>query len=120
MKRGEFTGLLERNGNNDQLTALKLLLLSRAAIRSSAGEKWAAVVVKSRLDDGNCRSEAHFNITCLSDFVQMDGFQTDEGHIEQDGYHYHQLTVFWGDGKSIYEAQHRLGEVDQQLLVSAS
>ncbi len=126
MDRGEIIGLLQdasRPEDGDEHSVdgnLKLRLLGTIMINSQQNKEYAAVTVKARSNSPIELSDSFGQIIRLSSFAQQEGFQTDEAQHEQDGYTYHQLTVFWGAGKDTFEQQLRLGKFDLEHLISAA
>ncbi len=136
MERGEFKKTVESATNYADTTLVDtaseeafleanrprfiLELFAQITEQASKGEKWASVTGKAHANSAKERSLLHLLIINTSHFMQMDGFQTDEAVTEADGYRYHQLTVFWADGKDKYEHElHRLRTMDDELLDQA-
>jgi len=103
-----------------RVTFLQAQLYGSVALRAQEGEKWASIATSAKEISDTRRSLMHTSMIRLSGLVQIDGFQTDDAYTSLDGLSYHQLTVFWSDGKSIYENQlKRLGVFDNNLLQSS-
>lgn len=123
MDRGEFFRAAEqRVASADEanfelmVSDMKLELLGKVAENARVGGKWASIITVA---DGNSRSrhDAYSALMTASDSLQHDGFQTDEAYLRENDRIYHQLTVFWADGKNIYENDlHLLGTFDPELL----
>jgi len=98
-----------------------LKLYGKVAIEAQRQQKWTSITARASLDAPTRLRALNVAMANISGTMQQEGFQTDDARAEIDGAFYHQLTVFWADGKDIYEKQlHRLGTLDTELLQTAA
>lgn len=86
---------------------LVLKLLERAVSTALGGEQYCGLIITGK----NREIDTKQLITCVGETFQELGFQTDEHHFREvlGSESSHRLTVFWGQGKSLFEEEFGLG-----------
>jgi hypothetical protein len=110
----EFTSLDEYHGF--VVGWLTLRLMRRISSAAERGKKWASIEIEADSLLPEDQIAARSITSSISRTMQEEGFQTDEAYRENGEGFIRQLTVFWADGKDIYEDLELLGTIDPDYL----